>query len=101
MLTLLGTHAECTVLMQLPSMPCWYDDDAMLCAEWCMALAQGCHSLSSALGEGDADAVYEMLGLCMQYWTRNAKEAILAMHYRGCHLQMVGFIELWVLKIPP
>ena len=57
----------------------------VLCAERCTALVQGCHSLSSSLSEGDADVVYEMLGLCMQYRARNAEEAILAVHYRGPH----------------
>ena len=64
-----------------------------MCAERRTTLAWGCHSLSLSASEGDADVENKMMWLCMQCWARNAKKAILAVHYRECHLKLAGCKE--------
>ena len=59
---------------------------------------------ASALGVGSASAESKRLKVRMQWmymrwWARNAKEAILAVHYRECYLRWANCVELWVLKI--
>ena len=61
-----------------------------------------CQAFAVGIGDGAAESKrlkVKMLWMCMRWQARNAKEAILAVHYCGCHLKWVGYKGHGMLKI--